>query len=404
MSLAWILPSRWAPFKIPLKLSLPIQKQEPIVQAIAVHPGKKNTVHLREIEKPDVQDVADGKGVLVKLLKVGVDATDKEIIEAYYGDAPQDDDYLVIGHECFGIVEEVGENVTLFRKGDFVTATVRRPGTSMFDTIGTNDMTSDDKYFERGICNLHGYMTEYFVEDEAYVVRVPNGISHLHCLMEPMSVVAKAIWQVDEVQRRLKVWKPSVAYVMGAGQIGLLAALFLRLRGCQVYVIARSPGPSIKTEICEGYGATYVSTKETKIEDLMKETGRPDVIIEATGSSEMAFKSLEYVGKNGCVVWTSLTVVDEQLEIPGDRINQEWVLGNKVLVGSVNGNRGHFELGIEYLCLGEATFPGVTEKILTHPVKGFENVDELVRLLVEDKSALKVYMDIADAERPSKIQ
>ncbi len=72
-------------------------------------------------------------------------------------------------------------------------------------------------------------------------------------------------------------------------------------------------------------------------------------------------------------------------------------MGNKVLVGSVNGNRGHFEFGIEYLALGEATYPGVTEKILTTPVKGFENYEELVRLLVEDKSALKVYLDIADA-------
>ena len=159
------------------------------MQAIAVHPGQKNSVHLRDIERPSVGDIAGGKGVLVKTLKVGVDATDKEIIEAYYGDAPEGDDYLVLGHECFGVVEEVGPNVRNFKKGDLVTATVRRPGTSIFDLIGTNDMTADDKYFERGICNLHGYLTEYFVEDEEYVVRVPDGISNLHCLMEPMSVV-----------------------------------------------------------------------------------------------------------------------------------------------------------------------------------------------------------------------
>jgi glucose 1-dehydrogenase len=367
-----------------------------ILKAIAVIPGTKESIHLREIEKPTLSEVPNGNGVLVRCLKVGVDATDKEIIEAYYGVAPEGDDFLVIGHECFGVVEEVGENVTDFQKGDFVTATVRRPGTSMYDVIGTNDMTSDDKYYERGICNLHGFLTEYFVEDAQYVVRVPKGIAKLHCLMEPMSVVAKAIWQMDEVQRRLKVWSPKVAFVMGAGQIGLLATLFLRLRGCEVYTIARSPGPNIKSEICEDYGATYVSTKETSVEDLIARVGRPDFILEATGSSKLAFDSLQYVGKNGCVVWTSLTVVDEMLEIPADRINQEWVLGNKVLVGSVNGNRSHFELGIKFLSLGETTYPGITEKVLTSPVKGFENYGELVRLLVEDKSALKVYLDISD--------
>lgn len=370
------------------------------MKAIAVRPKEAFTVHLRDIEKPKVTDVENGKGVLVRLLKVGVDATDKEIIEGYYGDAPPtcpaDDQHLIIGHECFGVVEEVGSEVKNFKKGDLVTATVRRPGSSIFDVIGTNDMTSDDTYYERGICNLHGFLTEYFVEDEEFVVRVPDGIRNLHCLMEPMSVVAKAIWQMDEIQRRLKVWKPKVAFVMGAGQIGLLATLFLRLRGCEVYTFARSEGPHIKSEICEGYGAEYVSTKQKRIEDVIEEVGRPDVVIEATGSAHIAMKSLEYVGKNGCVVWTSLTVVDQMIEVPGDRINQEFVLGNKVLVGSVNGNRSHFELGIEYLALGEATYPGVTEKILTTPVKGFENYEELVRLLVEDRSALKVYLDIAD--------
>ena len=92
-----------------------------------------------------------------------------------------------------------------------------------------------------------------------------------------------------------------------------------------------------------------------------------------------------------------MTVVDQMIEVPGDRINQEWVLGNKVLVGSVNGNRSHFELGIEYLALGEATYPGVTEKILTTPVIGFEEFEKLIQLLVHDKEALKVYLDIADA-------
>lgn len=369
------------------------------MKAIAVKPKQAFSHHLREIDKPQVSEIPDGKGILVRSLQVGVDATDKEIIEGHYGDAPPDcpadDPHLIIGHECFGVVEEVGPNVQHIQPGDFVTATVRRPGSSIYDQIGTNDMTSDDVYYERGICNLHGFLAEYFVEDEEYVVRVPEGIRHLHCLMEPMSVVAKAIWQMDEVQRRLKVWEPKVAFVMGAGQIGLLATLFLRLRGCEVYTIARTEGPHIKSEICDAYGAKYVSTRQKPAEDLIKEIGkRPDVIIEATGNAHVAMKSLEYVAKNGCVVWTSLTIVDQMIEVPGDRINQEWVLGNKVLVGSVNGNRDHFEYGIKYLALGEAAYPGVTARILTHPVRGFENYEELVKLLVHDKDALKVYLDL----------
>jgi hypothetical protein len=49
------------------------------------------------------------------------------------------------------------------------------------------------------------------------------------------------------------------------------------------------------------------------------------------------------------------------------------VLGNKLLVGSVNANYRHFELGIRDMALGELMYPGVLEKILTHPVDGLDN-------------------------------
>ena len=98
------------------------------MKAIAVFPGKPNSAHLAELAKPSVSDVPSGRGVLVKVLRVGVDGTDREINAAEYGAAPDGYDFLVIGHEGFGQVEAVGPNVTFIRPGDFVVATVRRPG------------------------------------------------------------------------------------------------------------------------------------------------------------------------------------------------------------------------------------------------------------------------------------
>src|SRR5512147_3192580 len=119
------------------------------MKAIAVLPGKPNSVHLAELPKPSVDDVPNGRGVLVKVLRVGVDGTDKEINAAEYGAAPDGYPFLVIGHEGFGQVEEVGPNVTELAPGDYVVATVRRPGSSLYDLIGMSDMTTDDVYFER---------------------------------------------------------------------------------------------------------------------------------------------------------------------------------------------------------------------------------------------------------------
>src|SRR5688572_16659113 len=120
-----------------------------MMKAVAVFPGKAGSIHLAELPKPSLQEVPDGRGVLVKVLRVGVDGTDKEINAAEYGQAPEGYDFLVIGHESFGRVEAVGPAVTEFQPGDFVVATVRRPGFSLYDQIGTYDMTTDDTYFER---------------------------------------------------------------------------------------------------------------------------------------------------------------------------------------------------------------------------------------------------------------
>jgi hypothetical protein len=58
------------------------------MKAIAVYPGKPNSMHLEDISIPKVTDIPNGRGVLVKVLRVGVDGTDKEINAAEYGNAP----------------------------------------------------------------------------------------------------------------------------------------------------------------------------------------------------------------------------------------------------------------------------------------------------------------------------
>jgi threonine dehydrogenase-like Zn-dependent dehydrogenase len=167
-------------------------KEKNHMKAIAVFPGKPNSVHLAELPKPSINDIPNGRGVLVKVLRVGVDGTDKEINAAEYGAASQGYDFLVIGHESFGEVEAVGPNVTELRPGDYVVATVRRPGSSIYDKIGTYD-TTDDTYYERGINLRHGYLAEYYVDDPEYIVKIPQGLKEVGVLLEPTTVVEKGI-------------------------------------------------------------------------------------------------------------------------------------------------------------------------------------------------------------------
>lgn len=366
------------------------------MQALAVLPGVPHSAHLTELPQPRLEGVPDDRGVLVRSLQVGLDATDAEINQALYGAAPEGCDFLTLGHEVFGIVEAVGSQVTHVQPGDYCTCTVRRPGPTIYDRIGRNDITSHEVYYERGINLLHGFMTERFVDDAEFIVKVPVGLAHLGVLSEPASVCAKAIEQAFLAQTRLQVWEPKLAFVTGAGQIGLLTTMMLRLRGLRVFALSRTPRPGLKEEILNAYGAEYVSTRETSLEDLARKVGKPDLIVEATGSSQVAFDCMKVLNLNGALVWTSVTGGNHQVQaFPADKVNLEWVLGNKLLVGTVNGNRHHFAKGLADLALGEKMFPGVTERLLTTPIDGFDHPRELMRILEEDKSALKVFVKIA---------
>src|SRR5436190_3446316 len=268
------------------KLMIKRRKRGHKMKAIAVYPGQRNSMHLEEIPQPKVTDIPDGRGILVKVLRVGVDGTDKEINAAEYGMAPEGYNYLITGNENFGQVMEVGANVPdTIRPGTYVLATVRRPGHSIYDQIGLQDMTTDDVYYERGINLRHGYLTEYYVEDAAYIVPLPGTLREVGVLLEPLTVAEKGLNQAYEIQRRLKVWQPRRAAVVGAGTIGLLATLAMRLRGLEMTCYSRRLPPYQNSDLMMELGAHYVSSQQATLTEASETNGPFDIIFEASGFS-----------------------------------------------------------------------------------------------------------------------
>jgi len=349
-----------------------------------------------ELPMPQLDEVPDGRGVLVKVMRVGVDGTDRELYLGEYGAAPAGCEFLIPGHESFGMVIDVGPKVVGLAPGDYVVATVRRPGSSIYDQIGTPDMTMDDVYCERGINLLHGFLCEYYVEDFDYLIRVPPGLKHIGVLLEPMSIVEKGLGQAYEIQRRLKVWRPRNAAVMGAGTIGLLAALGLRLRDLEVTSFARTPKPNLNASLTEDIGARYLSTREISVAEASATFGPFDLIFEATGYSPLVFEAAHALMKNGILILSSVTGGDRKTEVESDRLNLEFVLGNKVMFGTVNAHRGHFEAGCTDFARAEIMWAGWLPQLLTHPIRGLENYEEMFRALFEAEDAIKVYTMVSE--------
>jgi threonine dehydrogenase-like Zn-dependent dehydrogenase len=372
------------------------------MRAVAVTPGTPDSLHLREIRRPLVGDVPDGRGVLVDVIRVGACGTDREIVDARFGTAPAGDDYLVIGHESLGRVAEVGENVPdSIRPGGLVVATVRRPGRSVYDEIGLLDMTTDDPN-ERGINRLHGFLAEAYVDDAAFLVPLPESLEAVGVLLEPLSIAEKGIRQAFEIQQRLQVWNPVRAAVLGAGSIGLLLTLALRLRGIAVTVYSRRPAPYLNSRLLEEIGAGYLSSGDASLDDLAEAAGPLDLIFDASGSSALALGAARVLGTNGVLVLASVTSGHVTAELPVDAINEGFVLGNKVMVGTVNAHRDDFVAGVEDLLRAGAAYPGWLGRLMTTRVAGLGGYPEMLSHLRDDRDAIKVVVEvIAGAVTPA---
>lgn len=347
----------------------------PTMPAVAVHPGRPHSLHLTELPRP-----AAGPGqVLLKVRRVGVCGTDMEIIEAKFGTPPPGADELVIGHEMLGEIVEVGPGVVGWEPGMLVTDTVRRPGGCAPCQGGQSDFCADLAYTEFGIIGRHGFMTELFVEEPERLVGVPPHLEAVGILTEPLSVVEKALQQAEAIQRRIESWVPRTALVLGAGPIGILGTLLLRSRGMEVVTVARRPAPNAPSAILEAAGARYASIRETSLAEIAAGLPPIDVIFECSGNAELAFEAARVLGNNGVLVLLSITASGEPAPIDIGAINREFVLGNKVMVGSVNSSKIHFEMGVEDLARFESLWPGLAARLITRRLPGLAAWEEITQ-------------------------
>lgn len=344
------------------------------------------TIELEMVEDPVISHPQE---VIVKVLAVGLDGTDKEILQEKYGVPPQGEDDLTTGHESLGVVAEAGAE-SGFQIGDLVTAIVRRPckkQSCVNCRNGHSDFCQSGEFVERGIKGAHGFLSEYYKEEGRYLVQVPIELLRQGMLVEPQSIVEKVWDQVLRVQQRL-IWEPRTALILGSGPLGLLAAMTCRLLGLDVYVWSKSPQDSLQAQLVKDSGGVYqqagagagasagtdkgrgsnaeaagAGTLTAYAEGL----GKPiDLILECTGFSPLAFEAMSVLAPNGVLALLGVTPADRKLEISSDMLNQSMVLENKCVIGSVNAARKDFETAIYRLQQMEKMYPGWLDRLVTN--------------------------------------
>jgi threonine dehydrogenase-like Zn-dependent dehydrogenase len=347
------------------------------MKAITVEPKKPGTVRYEDFPEPDIREGS----VLVEAIAAAVCGTDVEIAEGKYGWAPPGKARLVLGHESLGRVIDPGPNSS-FKKGDLVSGIVRRPDPVPCPNcaVGESDMCRNGQYTERGIKEIHGFMSERWRIEPEYAIKVDPSLGILGVLLEPTTVIIKALEQVLAVGQR-SFWEPKTLLVTGAGPIGLLAAAVARLSGIKVHVLDRhKTGP--KPELVRALGATYHSGS---VLDLGFE---PDVIVECTGVGSVIADSIQKIGAGGVVCLTGVGAGGTASRAVAD-VAAAAVLKNNVIVGSVNANKRHWYKANERLGRLDRTW-------LSRLITRYEKPENFKQALERQPDDIKVVIQFSE--------
>jgi glucose 1-dehydrogenase len=348
------------------------------MRALTVVPREADSLEVSDVPAPTAQD---GE-LLVDGIAVGVCGTDREIARGEFGSAPPGAERLVIGHESLGRVREAPPG-SGFVPGDLVVGIVRRPdpepcGACAHDEF---DMCRNGRYTERGIKELHGYASEQWTVAARYAVRLDASLEDVGMLLEPTTIVAKAWDHIEHIGGR--AWfEPKTLLVAGAGPIGLLAALLGVQRGLDVHVLDQVTGGP-KPRLVADLGATYHTTSIPEIAAKV----RPDIVVEATGVPQLVLDSMANNTAAGVVCLTGVSPVSRPVEVDAGSLSRDIVLRNDVVFGTVNANRGHYDLAVR--ALGQADH-GWLRGMITRRLP----LDRAEEAFEQDAEEIKVVIDL----------
>ena len=344
------------------------------MKAVAVWPERRRTA----VEERAVPALVSRTSVRLRMLDVGICGTDGEICRFDYGGTPPPgEDHLVVGHEGLGRVAEVGPDVSGLAPGDLVVPMVRRPCDRRecgACRSGHQDFCETGAYTERGIVGAHGFLAEEVVEDERYLVRLAPELRGVGVLTEPLTIAEKAIRQFLDVRRRLpwlaeadeaELLQDRRGLVLGAGPVGLLGCMLLRLRGLAVTVYSRGASDDPRAALVRRLGGTYLSSSQVPASELAARVGGIDLVYEAAGASRLAFDVLPQLGANGVFIFTGVPGRKHRIEVPGDVIMRNLVLRNQAVIGTVNAGRIDFESAAGDLPAMRERWPGTLEALIT---------------------------------------
>lgn len=325
---------------------------------------------IKDIPKP----TAGPGNVVVSIEYVGICGSDVHYfhsgrVGAYEVDLSQD---YMLGHECGGVVVEVGEGVTDLKVGDKVAL---EPGL----TCGECEFCKEGKY---NLCPdviflatppVQGCNMEFIEYPASYAFKLPEHLTTKEgALIEPLSVGMHAANQAE-------VGVGHTVVILGAGCIGLTTLLSAKAHGCGTVIV--SDLVDARLAKAKELGADYVlNGKEVDVlEEVRRITdGRfADKVFETAGSP-VTIKQTPFLAKRGGTV--TLVGISTKPEID---YNFAQVMDKELTIKSVFRYRNIYPRAIAAVASGAIKVDG----IVTHEFD-FDHIQDAYDEAVNNKTDL----------------
>jgi D-arabinose 1-dehydrogenase-like Zn-dependent alcohol dehydrogenase len=315
----------------------------------------------REIPKP-------GAGhVLIKVQACGVCHSDVLTKE---GLLPGIQYPRVPGHEVAGVIEELGEGVSGWRKGQRIGVGWHggHDGTCLQCRRG--DFGNCQNMKISGISYDGGYQ-QYMVAPESALTAMPEGLSDV----EAAPMLCAGITTYNALRHSGAVPGDLVA-VLGVGGLGHLGIQFANKFGYKVVAVGRGADSAA---LAKKLGASvYIDNKETNPAQALQKLGGAKVILATAPSSKAMSEVIDGLGPNG-----KLVVVGASFD-PIEVTPAQLIFGNKSIQGWASGTPADAEDTLNFSVL-----TGVRPMIETYPL---EKAAEAYARMMSGKAEFRVVL------------
>ena len=273
-----------------------------------------------EVEEVEFDSSVKEQEVLVEVNTAAICGTDTQL---FIGARKAAHYPIILGHECSGLVKNVGSGVKKVQVGDHVT----------FQPNYACDRCEACLTGRYNICqqrpipgvNINGCFAQYIKVPERFIWKLPAGVSFAHgALVEPTAVAVHAV-------KRSRVLAGEVAVVVGLGPIGSLVAQLLKVSGATVIGLDIN---SQRGQKALDLGADYyINPEEGSLNERISELSNglgADLVFETAGTSHTVEMVFDIPKPGGRVVLIGLSmnaakfvpiqVVRRELEIIGSII------------------------------------------------------------------------------------